>query len=292
MIEVKCYLCNSENHRQRPGRVRDNEELKILECQDCGLVFLSDLDHIHETLYKDSGMHGETMPDISEWLDQSYPDDSRRYEYFKDSIANKAILDFGCGAGGFLLLAKDRTLSATGLELEARLKKHFLASGLDVYSSLSQIDKKFDMIFLFHVLEHLPDPIDTLSDLKKLLKPNGKIIIEVPHSEDALLTLYESAPFRNFTYWSKHLYLFNRHTLSELAKKSELTVHWIQYIQRYPLSNHLYWLSKQKPGGHIHWNFLNDEQLNTAYEKQLASIGKTDTLLACFGDDSRINNVE
>lgn len=58
---------------------------------------------------------------------------------------------------------------------------------------------------------------------------------------------------------------------------------FIKHIQRYPLSNHLYWLSKGKPAGHVKWgNFLDSEELSKAYENQLASLQATDTIIACF----------
>jgi len=103
----------------------------------------------------------------------------------------------------------------------------------------------------------------------------------VPNSEDALLTLYESEPFSKFTYWSCHLFLFNARTLQDLVHQSGLKVEFIKHIQRYPLSNHLYWLSKNRAGGHQQWgSFLDSDALSVAYEESLASMGKTDTLIA------------
>ena len=93
------------------------------------------------------------------------------------------------------------------------------------------------------------------------------------------MTLYESKFFRNFTYWSQHLFLFNEKTVKLLEKNSGLKLNWVKHIQRYPLSNHLYWLSKKKPGGHKHWNFLDNSLITSEYEKQLSLVGKTDTLL-------------
>jgi hypothetical protein len=51
-------------------------------------------------------------------------------------------------------------------------------------------------------------------------------------------------------HWSQHLFLFNTETLRLLADKAELRIVSIQQCQRYPRSNHLYWLSQGKPGGH------------------------------------------
>jgi len=68
-----------------------------------------------------------------------------------------------------------------------------------------------------------------------------------------------------------------------MIKKAGLKLNWIKHVQRYPLSNHLHWLSKGKPGGHKQWAFLNDQQLNQYYEQQLAALGVTDTLLVSVG---------
>ncbi len=122
-----------------------------------------------------------------------------------------------------------------------------------------------------------------LDKLKNLLEDNGRLIIEVPNANDALLTIYENEAFSNFTYWSCHLYLYTHHTLNLLAKQAGFEVEFIKHIQRYPLSNHLYWLSKNKPGGHEKWgNFFDSKELNSAYENQLASLGATDTIIACL----------
>jgi hypothetical protein len=50
-------------------------------------------------------------------------------------------------------------------------------------------------------------------------------------------------------------------------------------FQRYPLNNHIYWLSRHKPGGHNAWPLLNSVEMERAYGSVLASCDKTDTLL-------------
>ena len=136
------------------------------------------------------------------------------------------------------------------------------------------------MITAFHVVEHLSDPIAILKTLATKLTRNGRMVVEVPSSEDALLTLYDSSAFQHFTYWSQHLFLFNAETLRRLAKQSGLRILAIQQYQRYPLSNHLHWLSQGKPGGHQKWAFLDSPELQTAYANSLASAAKCDTLIA------------
>ena len=280
----QCYLCNGTNFKKRPGSVRDNMKLKVLECKSCGLVFLSSFSHITSNHYKRSGMHGKKKPNLNKWQDETYTDDIRRFNFIKGKIVNKSLLDFGCGIGGFLQLVQNSklALSVAGVEQEEALKESFSERQLNVFSDIMDVSgsTKYDIITAFHVIEHLSDPASTLLALSKLLKKNGEIIIEVPSSNDALLTLYECDAFSHFTYWSQHLFLFNTITLVKLVEKTALKVNWIKQIQRYPLSNHLYWLSKGLPGGHDVWRFLDEKRLNKAYEAQLDKIGKTDTILA------------
>ena len=276
----KCYLCDGTEFNKRPGSVRDRSQLEILECASCGLVFLSSFDHIHEDFYENSGMHGGQV-DMDAWLKETAWDDERRFNYLRKTLENKSVLDFGCGVGGFLLKARSTAHHVMGIELEARLQPHFKTNGLEVFQSIDGLpsDQRFDVITAFHVVEHLEDPANMLQQLATRLS-GGRIIIEVPSSADALLTLYENAPFSEFTYWRCHLYLFNAANLPLLAKKAGLKLEYVSHIQRYPLSNHLYWLAKGKPGGHQLWSFLDSKELSSTYEARLASLGMTDTLMA------------
>lgn len=277
-MDNACYLCGDTKHILRSGTVRDNPELKVLECVGCGLVFLSSFKHIEDRFYETSGMHEHPI-DIDEWLKKSAVDDVRRFRQFRLTIENKSVLDFGCGAGGFLLQARDVAVRACGVEVEARLAPFFNNNALDVRRKIDDFDEKFDIITLFHVLEHFSDPIQLLLRLADHLNPSGQILIEVPNANDALLTLYECEAFASFTYWSCHLFLFNASTLSTLARKCGLTVNYMQHIQRYSPANHLYWLSQGSPGGHVKWDFLDSDDQSVAYEKSLAAIGRTDSLV-------------
>jgi len=283
--QKECYLCGGTEFNKRPGSVRDRPELEVFECASCGLVFLSSFDHIGVRFYEDSGMHGKDDLDIKTWIRETEWDDERRFQYLKSVLSNKKLLDFGCGTGGFLLKAQNLAAIAHGVELETRLSRHYESSGLTVFQNLPVIPSDirgggYDIVTMFHVLEHIPDPKSILVELTGILANDGQIIVEVPNADDALLTLYQCEPFSNFTYWSCHLFLFTVKTLKMLFSQINLKVNYIKQIQRYPLANHLYWLANGKPGGHQKWHFLNSPELHAAYEKQLAAIGKCDTILA------------
>jgi len=279
---MNCYLCSEQQFTGRKGSVRDAPQLRILECAACGLVFLDSSEHIRAGHYADSGMHGDELPAIDAWLRECASDDRRRFEALRDEIANRKLLDFGCGAGGFLRLAAEFAASASGIEPERRVQDHWRGR-LRLLPELAAAERDFDLITAFHVVEHLPDPRATLAELAAHLKPGGRLVVEVPSSEDALLTLYDNDAFQRFTYWSQHLYLFNSANLRRLGEQAGLEVVAVRQVQRYPLANHLHWLSRGKPGGHQRWSFLRSAGLDEAYANALAALGRCDTLWAVFG---------
>ena len=276
---MACYLCQSTDISQRKGQVRDAPSLRILECARCGLVYLENADHIHDAFYENSGMHGQEPPPIGSWLADTDWDDQRRFEMVKSLLPNKRLLDFGCGAAGFLRKARGLAGAVAGVELERRVREHW-AGEIAIYPDLDAAGDGYDLVTAFHVVEHLADPVALLRQLASRLRAGGRLIVEVPSSDDALLTLYDSPAFQSFTYWSQHLYLFNAHTLALLAARAGLRVLAVEQYQRYPLSNHLHWLSQGRPGGHQRWAFLDSPQLQSAYCEALAAIGRCDTLIA------------
>lgn len=286
----ECYLCGSHDFDTVRGTVRDKPELSIRRCRDCGLVFLSSFEHIQEGVYENSDMHnGGADIDIAAWMRETAEDDQRRFNYCLPFVSGKRVLDFGCGHGGFLIRLKNVAETVMGVDLENALVPHFREHGIPFSQSL-KVEGPFDVITLFHVLEHQKDPMATLLKLKDLLAPGGQVLIEVPNANDALLQLYECEAFSNFAYWSFHLFMYTSETLVRLFRRIGSSIRYIKHIQRYPLSNHLYWLAKQKPKGHQKWRFLDSPTLCEEYERQLASISMTDTLIAsiCFLEEPGI----
>lgn len=276
---MTCYLCAGREFKTREGSVRDDPSLTIVECRNCGLVTLSSLEHIREGHYENSGMHGAERPSMESWLRDGSADDQRRFEMLRGNLINSRVLDFGCGAGGFVRRAQALAGEIAGVEPERRVREYW-GERMRIYHDLQHAGGDYDLITAFHVLEHLSNPRAVLKSLSAHLGARGRLVIEVPSAEDALLTLYESAAFQQFTYWSQHLFLFNAETLRRVATQAGMRVVAIQQFQRYPLSNHLFWLSRGQPGGHHRWEFLNSRALEQAYAAGLASVGKCDTLIA------------
>lgn len=128
-------------------------------------------------------------------------------------LPNKKLLDFGCGAGGFLGLANSLVETATGIELEDRVIKHWQGK-LNIVQNIDDAGGgEFDLVTAFHVIEHISDPIEILKLVAKKLCPSGRIVIEVPSSEDALLhfmiaKLFSILPVEANTYFYLMLILW------------------------------------------------------------------------------------
>ena len=208
-------------------------------------------------------------------------DDYRRAVQFEKNLKNKDILDFGCGWGGFLRNVKNYK-SLSGIELRNECIDYIQKNikKIDISDNLNSFDKKFDIITMFHVLEHIPYQIKTLKLLKSKLKNRGKIIIEVPHAEDFLILQEELKEFKNFTFWSEHLILHTYKSLKSILLKAGFKSVNIQYYQRYNFSNHLGWFLKRKPGGHDFYKEIISDSLNSSYCENLKKLGQTDTLIA------------
>lgn len=275
-----CHLCHGEKYIVRPGHARDDENLLPLECAECGLVQLSSFSHIHDEFYKNGQMH-ENQPGTPDQADrQSAEDTERRFKQWQELIKNQRVLDIGCGQGDFISRAADTAKSIAGIEPENAMLNRCVKHGLNVLPSLPMLSDahKYDVITLFHVLEHMTDPLRELEKLHAYFSESGSsprtLILEVPSADDALLTLYENEAFSKFTYWSCHLYMFNENTLRKLAEKAGYrTLKMIQF-QRYPLANHLFWLAKGEKGGQNEWPFLDTPSLQSLYR----GVGKAETL--------------
>ena len=188
-------------------------------------------------------------------------DDTRRYNMIK-KYKFTSILDFGCGNGGFLSLLNNE-IKKYGIELNRDMINYLNMENILTTNDINTIKENIDIITMFHVLEHVYDPIKILNDIKLKMHKDSILIIEVPHANDMLIKYFNNNDFKKYTFWSEHLILHTKKSLEKLLICVGFTNINIVYEQRYNFFNHIHWLSKGKPGGHkLVYNNNNTNILN------------------------------
>lgn len=246
-----------------------------------GVVFIDDY-------YVGDNEYSDRRRDLSMQGFDDARDTERRIQRLSGLIHGKRILDFGFGAGSFLLKAKELAALVAGIEIESKAVDFLQSKEIPAFESFSGLTnflsgQELDTVFSFHVLEHLPHPGFFLSESKKLLDPKGGLlVIEVPHARDFLLSDLGFPGFRDFSLWSQHLVLHTRESLERVLSYEGFEVISVESVQRFGLSNHLGWFAEAGPGGHrkAPYDAFNEIVLKSAYDSALASIDRSDTLLA------------
>lgn len=129
------------------------------------------------------------------------------------------LLEIGCGNGDRLALLQDLGWTVTGVEPDASATKMASARGLDVLSGeLSSLEfpaGSFDAILMSHVIEHVPDPQETIRECHGLLRPGGTLILLTPNTNSLGHRLFD----RNWLHLDspRHLHLFNCRNLPKLC---------------------------------------------------------------------------
>ena len=151
-----------------------------------------------------------------------------------NSIETPSILDIGCGEGFTLHYFKEKKWEITGIDFSDFGCRKFnpqclpyLLTG-DIYEQmlpLIQANRQFNVIWLDNVLEHVLDPLDLLKECKKLLHPDGVIVIEVPNDFSILQNYLLNKKYIPSPFWvvvPDHISYFNLKGLSALAEDAGL----------------------------------------------------------------------
>ena len=125
------------------------------------------------------------------------------------------ILDIGAGTGDFLVVAKKDGWEITGIEPGEKPRNIAIQKGVSFVNNLSDLaDNSFDVITMWHVLEHVPDLDLQIKEIKRLIKPNGSILIAVPNFKSFDANYYGK-------FWAafdvpRHLWHFSKTAIEKL----------------------------------------------------------------------------
>ena len=286
---MKCAICKGEKFKKISMRVRDSSRYKIVKCQNCNLLQLSPRPSVDEDRkFYDQNRQSKNIgepTDLKIIRKKHLQDTIRRGEMVSRYVQkNNTILDIGSGYGFFLEEMYNRGYDITGVEISEEGRRisskvtNVKVLNINLYENDTDLPI-FDCITLFHVLEHVNDPIRFLKIIKKHLNNNGKLIIEVPNTDDILLDACKE--YRDFFWQRAHLFYFNAETLKKIIQKAGFLMDNIFYVHRYSIENFMNWyilgkpqIKKPKFQTKSSYKWLEDY-----YKKHLCEIGKSDILI-------------
>ena len=141
-----------------------------------------------------------------------------KHKMFKKRLpANASILDYGCGTGGFLEYTSSKAYASIGIETNAYARDQAIRKGLTAVSSWEQLsEEKFNLISLWHVLEHVSDLDQCIQETQKRLNTNDILLIAVPN-----LNAFDAIYYAEF--WAaydvpRHLWHFSQRGIKQLIE--------------------------------------------------------------------------
>jgi SAM-dependent methyltransferase len=215
-----CHLCNcvvpeGATYAQKYG-------WSYVQCSGCGLVLL------------------HPVPDeatLRAYYNDGYEVDFDRYtknlrrgsesilgDLKKQFPGRGRLLEVGCSYGGFLAEARRDGWEVTGVELSETASRYardqlslrvFTGS---LHDQLRQLGEPYEAVALFHVIEHVPDPVQLLEQCRKLIRPGGLLVLKTPNVASLIARLTKAT-------WQwvsppAHLYLYSPKTLALLLEKA------------------------------------------------------------------------
>jgi SAM-dependent methyltransferase len=269
-------LTSADSKKLYHKGTRDRDDIDVWRDENSGVIFIDDF-YVGQNEYASGDYrNAEIAPDY-----EDFTDTKRRLSRYAQFYIGKNICDVGCGAGSFIRQAAPNCQSACAVELQKSFADSLIESGINCEDSIRKHTQSFEAVFMFHSLEHFDDPVALLNDARQNMEPGGYLIAEVPHANDFLISTLQSQSFIDFTLWSQHLILHTRKSLEKILLQAGFSNIIIEGTQRYPLSNHLRWLTDQTPGGHKgKLSLIDTPDLVSSYENALRKIDATDTLVA------------
>ncbi|MDD5689328.1 MAG: class I SAM-dependent methyltransferase [Caldisericia bacterium] len=162
------------------------------------------------------------------------------------------LLEIGCSVGMFLFHIKKYVREISGIDYDSKAAQ-FASKICGCRVSIGDIEetglkeRTFDVICMLQTLEHIKNPLEFLIKVKKYLKPNGIVYIEVPNLCDALVYAYNLPNhYNNFYFHAAHLWYFTAKSLNILMKKAGFKGR-VFFTQDYNILNHMHWLNVDAP---------------------------------------------
>ncbi|MCB0006233.1 MAG: class I SAM-dependent methyltransferase [Anaerolineales bacterium] len=237
---VNCTICRSSSASEfTPGNYHLNvaDPIKVVQCQNCGLYFLSPRPgavartallkgELPESL-RDYDSRTANYAGVTQSRTQRFTTRLDRLSQLQPARkgSSQALLDVGASAGTLVQLSRARAFAGFGVEPSRDGTLAALAESIQMPQAKAEAlpypADSFDIVHAHHVFEHLEDPFQAVKEAWRVLKPGGLIFIEVPNQFDNVMfkrdMLFRRVPQRQRNIRSiHHFWFFSMQTLARL----------------------------------------------------------------------------
>lgn len=246
--EIKCDICGSKDFK-KIYQIKDTltyfeNPFDLVRCHNCELVFISPrpageaMIHFYpedfvayQMEYQDAALFDvkrKLVNFVSLKIANQRVDILRKHVNMNKNIS---LLDFGCGAGEFLMQVRQKfSCSVLGVDFAGPPIEKCKLKGVECFT-VEEFENKnffFDVVTLWHVLEHTSSPNKLLQDLQSKMKQSGVLFIVVPNWNSLENKIFKARSFLLDP--PRHLYQFSEETITHLLEKNGFEVQSIDYI--------------------------------------------------------------
>jgi len=244
----QCNLCNNSKFTllfQTSDRMHNVPgTYKVERCDSCGLIFINPQPDAAELLnhYPKNEYYPHRFSCFKNWLYAIlYTEQSLVFRKLLSPLKlimrsvkitpGGNYLDVGCGSGAFMRVVESAGMRVFGVEPVKIDGNHLTQNSLNIFHGFLEEakypDDFFDLITLNHVLEHIGNPMTTLHEVRRILKPRGTLIIGVPQSESLAYRFFG----KNWIQLDvpRHLYTFSSSTIKGYAEANRFHIDKIRF---------------------------------------------------------------
>jgi len=226
-VSLKCPACGSMEltDQEITDHFLSKKKFIVSFCNDCGHGATNFPENNDTSSYYNSKEYYSHTDQGGGLLIQLYKVSRLLMLRYKHKIISRykknpgSLLDYGCGTGAFLTYMKGRGWTIMGLEPNHEARKEAeKKTGIPITKSAEEIRGRYDLVTLWHVLEHTKNPTLELKRLNELAPRNGLLIVAVPNYKS-----YDADHYKK--YWAgydvpRHLHHFTKKSLINVAEKS------------------------------------------------------------------------
>jgi len=257
----KCGVCDAEawsfvyDGPIRNGSFGEYRQGTVARCQCCGVDRLAENVCFDSSTYETGTYRrqlGQTH-DLAEHFRAH--DEFIRFTLdtiWPHSMRGKVVADVGCGAGTLLDHLRGLSETLIAIEPDSGFSSTLVDRGYHWFPTVDQAAERFqgtvDFAFSIQVIEHVEKPADFLRGIRRILKPNGTLVLSTPNRNDILMDMLPDE-FPSFFYRTQHRWYFDNASLARVAEQAGLRIEKNLHVHRYGMANALLWLRDKKPSG-------------------------------------------